>query len=324
VIHDYVWEFWNDETVVAEYQDRVMKNTASTGGGYLSEELKNNISNAHYAQIVNTLNQTGTLDRIAKELRLEMQGKLYDKLCAIAAQLNTVNTIKVIVKVDPDCEEYDDVDVSKIPIYFKVPNSAHKDLWKGETDKDGVLNFTCTTLGFLDAGSPKEVVATVEGPAGKDEEFSAELKLVGKGKTTVVEITIGSPKLEGTWKLDATCTYAKLDASLQYMDAMADLYGSGDEYRKVRGETTESMKGQKGQFPDLVMDGMEYIWKVSKEGGYYVITSPDFDNKSSLGGTQYRIKFNGRKQFTGTIETRGYLGQKENIMKFDVVGTRIK
>jgi len=322
VIHDYVWEFWNDETVVAEYQDRIMKNTASTGGGYLSEELKNNISNDYYAQIVNTLNQTGTLDRIAKDLRLEMQGKLYDKLCAIAAQLNTVNNIKVIVKVDPDCEEYADVDVSKIPIYFKVPNNAHKDLWKGETDKDGVLNFTCTTLGFLDAGSPKEVVATVKGPAGKDEEFSAELKLVGKGKTTVVEITIGSPKLEGTWKLDATVVEMTLDASLQYMDAMADMYGSGDEYRKERANVVAGLKGQKAQLPDLKLDGIEYLMDVKREGQYFVISSKNYSDKTALGRAQYKIKFTSNKSFVGTYEAYNNLGGKENKTLMDLKGTR--
>jgi len=322
VIRDYVWEFWNNDLVVAEYQERVMKNTASTGGGYLSEELKTNISNEQYAQIVNTLNQTGTLDRIAKDLRLEMQGKLYDKLCAIAAQLNTVNTIKVIVKVDPGCEEYADVDVSKIPIHFKVPNSAHKDLWKGETDKDGVLNFTCTTLGFLDAGSPKEVVATVEGPARKDEEFSAEFKLVGKGKTTVVEITIGSPKLEGTWKLDATVTEMTLDASLQYMDEFADFYGSGDEYRKERANMVAGLKGQKAQLPDLKLDGIEYLMDVKREGQYYVISSKNYSDKTALGRVQYRIRFTSNKTFEGKYEAYNNVGGKENMTKMDLKGTR--
>ena len=82
VIRDYVWEFWNDESVVAEYQSRVMR-TGATGGGYLNEELKQNISNAHFASIIRTLNETNIFERIVKETRLDMQSKLYDKLCYI-------------------------------------------------------------------------------------------------------------------------------------------------------------------------------------------------------------------------------------------------
>lgn len=325
-LNDYVTEFWQNELTVAQYQERVMSQHTATGGGGLNQQLMNDISNNQLASIVNTLDKSGVFDRIMKELRLEAMGKLYDQLCKMQTQLNIEYSIKVIVKKDQDAEEYGEISLANLPIRFIVSNAAHKDLWKGTTDKNGEMDFRCTALGYVDAGCPSSVEVEIPNPvAGEEPEvFSGELKLGSSGKTTIVEILIGTPKLEGTWKLDATCTFAKLDASLQYMDAMADLYGSGDEYRKARAETTESMKGQKAQFPDLVMDGMEYIWKVTKESGFVVITSPDFDNKNSLGGTQYRIKFNGRKQFTGTIETRSYLGDKENIMKFDVIGTRIK
>jgi hypothetical protein len=324
VIHDYVWEFWGNESTVAAYIDRVTTGTGFTGGGFLSEKLKKDISDEQYASIIKTLNETNVFERIVKELRLEMQGKLYDKLCLIQAELNKVNHIKIVAKVDPECEDYADISVSGLDVSFNISNTAHGKQWTGTTDKNGEMEFNCTTLGFLDAGSPGQVDITIDGPEGEEEVFSGDLKLAGNGKTTLVEITIGSPKLEGTWKLDATCTFANLDASLQYMDGMADLYGSGDEYRETRSEVTNSMVGKKAEMPDLVMDGMEYIWKVTKENGYIVITSPGFDDTKGLGGTQYKIKFNGRKQFTGTMETHSFLGDKSNVMKFDVVGTRIK
>lgn len=325
-LHDYVWEFWNDETTVAAYMDRITSGHGFTGGGGLNEKLKTDISNNHLSEIVHVLNETGIFERIIKELRIEAQSKLWDQLNLMKDKLNIIYNINVIVKLDPECEDYKEISVSGLNIRFVTSNPAHKDLWKGKSDSSGEMFFQCTALGYVDAGCPTTVEVEVPSPTagGEPEIFSGEMKLGSSGKTTVVEIIIGSPKLEGTWKLDATCTFAKLDASLQYMDGMADLYGSGDEYRKVRAETTESMKGQKGQFPDLVMDGMEYIWKVTRENGFIVITSPGFEDKKGLGGTQYRIKFQGPKKFTGTIETRGYLGDKENIMKFDVIGTRIK
>lgn len=323
-LHDYAYEFWNNPEVVAQYLEKT--GLYSTGFGGLNEDLKKEISENQLKSIVRTLYGSSVFDRIMKELRLEAMSKLYDRLCYIKDQYNIEYPIKVIVKKDPESEDFKDADISSLPVRFVVNNPVHKDLWKGSTDKNGEMDFRCTALGYVDAGCPTsvevEVPSAVDG--GKSEVFSGDMKLGSSGKTTVVEIIIGSPKLEGTWKLDATITFMKLDASLQYMDAMADFYGSGDEYRKERANVTEGMKGQKAKLPDLVMDGMENIWKVTKEGGFIVITSPGFEDKKGLGGSQYRIKFNGRKQFTGTMESRGYLGTKENVTKFDIVGTRIK
>ncbi len=324
VIHDYVWEFWKDESVVGEYQDRVMKNTGATGGGYLNEQLKKDISDEHFASIIKTLNETNIFERIVKEIRLDMQGKLYDKLCYIQKELNKVNKIRVIVKIDPECEEYADVDVSGLAVQFNVASDVHKKLWTGTTDKDGELLFNCTTLGFLDAGSPQEVIVTVAGPAGKDEEFTGELNLEGNGKTTVVEIMIGSPKLEGTWKLDATVTKMTMDASLQYIDNMADMYGSGDEYYKERDKVEQEMKGKKAQLPDLRLDGIEYMMDVKKEGQYYVIQSKRFDDPEALGVVQYKIRFTGRNSFEGKYVGINHLRGKENRTEMDLKGTRIK
>jgi len=323
VIRDYVWEFWNDESVVAEYQSRVMR-TGATGGGYLNEELKQNISNAHFASIIRTLNETNIFERIVKETRLDMQSKLYDKLCYIKNELNKVNKIQVILKKDPECNEYNDVDISGVPIHFDVSADAHKKLWIGKTDKDGEFLFNCTTLGYIDAGAPHEAIATVKGPAGKEEEFSGELKLAGEGKTSVIEIIIGAPKLEGTWKLDATIVKMTLDASLQYMDQMADFYGSGDDYRKERKKVEDQMKGQKAQLPDLKLDGIEYIMDVKREGQYYVIQSKNFNDNTALGSVQYKIRFTGKNSFEGTYIGLNHLNGKENRTEMDIKGTRIK
>jgi hypothetical protein len=145
--------------------------------------------------------------------------------------------------------------------------------------------------------------------------YTGELKLAAAGKTTVVDVLIGKPKLAGTWKLDA---------SLQYMDKFADMYGSGDAYRKERKNLEEGLKGRKTPLPDLVLDGMERLWKISKEGDYTVITAPAFDDPQSLGGSRYKIRFKNRTALEGTFEARGRVGGKENLTRFQIVGTRIK
>ncbi len=321
-MHDYVWEFWGNPEVVADYLERT--GLYSTGFGGLNENLKKEISEAHLSSIVNTLHGSGVFDKLIKQLKLEAMGRLYDQLCSIQTQLNKVNKIKVIAKVDPECEEYEDVSVSGLKVTFKVSNAVHEKLWTGTTDKDGVFDFQCTTLGYVDAGCPTEVSVMVTGPAGKEEEFSGEMKLAGEGKTTTVEIIIGAPKLEGTWKLDATITKMTMDASLQYMDQMADFYGSGDDYRQERKKIEEDMKGQKAQLPDLKLDGIEYLMDVKREGQYYVIQSKNFNDNTALGSVQYKIKFTSRNTFEGTYVGLNHLNGKENRTEMNLIGKRIK
>lgn len=325
LIRDYTMEFWNSDVVVAEYMDLAMKRDHRfTGGGYLSEELKNNIANEQYNSIMHTLVQTNVFKRITTELTQEMQWNLFQQLNKIKDKLNVVNTVRVVVKLDPECEEYNDVEVGGLKVTFEVSNPVHKKLWEGTTDKDGILDFKCTTLGYVDAGCPTLVKVIVKGPAGKDEEFTGEMALAGSGKTTVVEIMIGAPKLEGTWKLDATITKMTMDASLQYMDQMADFYGSGDDYRKERKNVEEQMKGQKAQLPDLKLDGIEYIMDVKREGQYYIIQSKNFNDNTALGSVQYKIKFTSRNTFEGTYIGLNHLNGKENRTEMDLKGTRLK
>jgi hypothetical protein len=323
VVHDYVWEFWADETVVAAYMDRVTTGTGFTGGGYLSEQLKKDISDVHFASIIKTLNETNVFERIVKELRIEMQGKLFDKLCGLQKKMNQVHPIKVILAKDEESDEYEDVDLSGLPIEFKISNIAHGEQWTGESNKDGEMEFSCTLLGYLDAGSPTLVEVTVEGPAGKEEVFSGELKLAEAGKTTVVEITIGAPALEGVWSLSATCTYADLSASLQYFDSGSGMYGVDQaEMDAAKKETENAMIGKKVELPDLDFDMIIPIWEVTRSGKTYTVTSPTFNKKGGLGGSKYEITFTGKDSFTGTLETISHVGDKSNVMKYDVVGKR--
>jgi hypothetical protein len=328
---DYVWEFWKDETTVAAYMDRVTKGHGFTGGGGLNEKLKTDISNNQLAEIVHVLNETGIFERIIKELRIEAQGRLYDQLCIVKDKLNIEYKIKVIAKPDPDSPEYKDIEVSGLDVRFVVSNPTHTDLWKGTTNSDGEMDFKCTALGYVDAGAPVVVEIDVPSPADKKkvDTFSGEMKLGSSGKTTIVEIQIGAPKLEGIWKIEGVCKVAKLDASFSGIDAFAEgydyvMYGSKQNYDDAKRETEKAMIGQKSELPNLEMDGIEYIWKVSRQGEYYIIESPTFSNPESLGGSKYKIRFTGKDTFEGEMETNGNYGGKSNYLKYDVNGSRIR
>jgi ribosomal protein L40E len=322
VIKDYVWEFWQDESVVGEYMSRVNKATGFTGGGYLNEQLKKDISDEHFASIINTLNKTGVFDRIVKEIRLDMQGKLYDRLCYIQKELNSIHRIQIIVKQDPEDEEFDDINLSDLPLQFTVSNPVHKDMWKGKTDKNGEMEFHCTNLGYLDAGCPEAVEVTIEDGEDNEIVFSGALNLQKADKTTVVEIIIGGPKLDGVWAIDAVCTEAIMDASLQYLESFSDKMGTSEEFEEGKKQTTNALIGKKVDIPDVDFDMIMPIWDKSKEGKYHVISSPGFEDKDRLGGTQYKIMLTGRNSFEGTMETRSNYGGKTNIMKYKITGRK--
>jgi hypothetical protein len=322
VIKDYVWEFWQDESIVGEYMGRVNKATGFTAGGYLNEQLKKDISGDHLASIINTLNKTGVFDRIVKEIRLDMQGKLYDRLCYVQKELNSMHHIKITVKQDPEDEEFDDINLSDLPLQFTVSNPVHKDMWKGKTDKNGEMEFYCTNLGFLDAGCPEAVEVTIEDGEDNEVVFSGPLNLQKAGKTTVVEIIVGGPKLEGVWSIDAVCTEAVLNASLQYVESFAEDLGAAEEVAEGKKETTNAMIGKKIDVPDVDFDMIMPIWDKSKEGKYHVISSPGFEDKDRLGGTQYKVMLTGRNSFEGTMETRSNFGGKANIMKYKITGKK--
>ncbi len=308
-----------------------MEKVGFSGGGGLNEKLKEDISNNHLAEIVHVLNETGIFERIIKELRLEAQGKLYDQLVLMKNKLNLEYPIKIVVKLDPECEEYEDVSIGGLNVRFVTSNPYHKDLWTGTTDRNGEMEFRYTALGYVDAGAPNIIEVEVPSAADKDkvEVFSGEMKLGSSEKLTVVEIIIGAPKLEGVWKVEGTCTAAKLDASFSAIDEFASsydyvMYGSEGNYNDAKKEAEKAMIGTTTPLADFDMNGIELIWMVKKEGEYYIIESPTFADKESLGGSKYKIKFTGKDSFEGVMEATGNIGGKSNHLKYDVKGTRIR
>ncbi|PLW92045.1 MAG: hypothetical protein C0592_12800 [Marinilabiliales bacterium] len=139
----------------------------------------------------------------------------------------------------------------------------------------------------------------------------------------MVEITIGAPTLEGVWSVEGTCTFADLSASLQYFDDGAAFYGSDQsEMDAAKKEVANSMIGTKQPLPDIDFDMIANVWKISRSGKTYTITSPTFDDKSRIGGSEYVIEFTGKDTFKGTMESWSKFGDEYNVFKYDIKGKR--
>ena len=298
-LHDYAWEFWNDPSVIATYMEKVMPGHVNTGLGGLNQKLMDDISGNQLASIVNTLDQILVFKRLMKELRMDSMSKLYDLLCRMQAGLNAEYPIKVVVRNDESNQKSKQQNLGNLSVRFVTSNPVHKDMWKGKTDKDGEMEFSCTALGYVDAGCPKRVEVEIPNPvAGKQPQiFSGTMRLAGKGKQTIVEIKIGSQKLEGKWQVQRELVSSTL---------------KNPELNK---------NYQRAYELNFDADWMKN-WNIRNEGSGYVATEPGFGKPGNGIYFEYRIQFNGPDALSGTMAVQ--VGNPENKLNFSITGTRKK
>ncbi len=298
-LHDYAWEFWNDQTVIATYMEKVMPGHVNTGLGGLNQKLMDDISGNQLASIVHTLDEIQVFKRLMKELRMDSMSKLYDLLCRMQSGLNTEYPIKVVVRNDESNQKAKQQNLGNLNVRFVTSNPVHKEMWKGKTDKDGEMEFSCTALGYVDAGCPKRVEVEIPNPvAGKQPQIlSGTMKLAGKGKLTIVEIKIGSQKLEGKWQVQ----------------------------RELVSSTLKNQEIPKNYERDYELNfGADWIknWNIREEGSGYIITEPGFGKPGNGIYFEYRIQFNGLDALSGTMVVQA--GNPENKLNFTISGTRKK
>ena len=92
-IDRYTKQFWEDETVVAYYQDEAMK-YGFTGGGGLNQAIMDELSRNHKIELLQGLLQP-VFGQISRKLAAEQQTELRKVLDELAKQLNTLVTIQV-------------------------------------------------------------------------------------------------------------------------------------------------------------------------------------------------------------------------------------
>ena len=157
-IDRYTKQFWEDETVVAYYQDEAMK-YGFTGGGGLNQAIMDELSRNHKIELLQGLLQP-VFGQISRKLAAEQQTELRKVLDELAKQLNTLVTIQVFDSAYDQAEpkplksSYAGYIARIAPLAEEVKD---KEKWQQVLDNEGKASLPFRILGHLMAGSPNKI-----------------------------------------------------------------------------------------------------------------------------------------------------------------------
>jgi len=157
-IDRYTKQFWEDETMVAYYQDRAM-NYGFTGGGGLNQSIMDEISKNYKIELLQGLLQP-VFGQISRKLAAEQEAQVRKELDYIAKQLNTLVTVQVFDSVydaaasKPVKATYAGYIARIAPLAEEVTD---KDKWQQVIDNEGKASLPFRIMGHLMAGSPNKV-----------------------------------------------------------------------------------------------------------------------------------------------------------------------
>jgi len=157
-IDRYTKQFWEDETVVAYYQDEAMK-YGFTGGGGLNQAIMDELSRNHKIELLQGLLQP-VFGQISRKLAAEQQTELRKVLDELAKQLNTLVTIQVFDSAYDQAEpkplksSYAGYIARIAPLAEEVKD---KEKWQQVIDNEGKASLPFRILGHLMAGSPNKI-----------------------------------------------------------------------------------------------------------------------------------------------------------------------
>ncbi len=174
-IDRYCWQFWEDETIVAAYQDQAQKN-GFTGGGGLNEDMKDKISGRQKNDLLN-YSLEAVFMQIGRVLAREHENQVEKELNAIAKELNKIVEVQVFDssfdEADPKPEkaQYTGYIARIAPLDERVTD---KEKWQIEIDEEGKASLYFRVLGHIMAGSPNkvEIVNPVDDEVIKEVEFT--------------------------------------------------------------------------------------------------------------------------------------------------------
>ncbi|MGB5822630.1 MAG: hypothetical protein WBH44_01030 [Proteocatella sp.] len=149
-IDSYTRAFWNlPEEDQAFWQSEVQK-TGFSGGGGLSEALKNEISAAAKAELVKTLQET-VFNRLERTVRADLTESYRKELIALKNYLNKVTNVLITENLkENEKSEYEGYTVRFAPLN----DDAKKANWTGKIKEDGTVKTVFTALGHIQSGAP--------------------------------------------------------------------------------------------------------------------------------------------------------------------------
>jgi hypothetical protein len=167
-IDHYCAQFWQDETVVAFYQDQAQKN-GFTGGGGLNQSIMNEISNNQKFELLQGTLQP-VFSNISRKMAIEREEQVRKELDAIAKELNKIVTIQLFESandsVDPKAykSKYAGYIARIAPLADEVMD---KEKWQQVIDNQGKASLPFRILGHIMAGAPNKI--EIVSPDNKNE-----------------------------------------------------------------------------------------------------------------------------------------------------------
>lgn len=154
IITDYVYEFWQDETDIAEYYQLANK-TAIAGGGGLNDEIMKKISESAKADLINT-SLDPVFRTLSKNIALQVHQEYVAEMKALEALLNEKISLHIFEKNNLSRDKSAEYANAKYQLY---PIDALIDVkeWQGELDANGEGTMVFTTLAHLLNGAPDEL-----------------------------------------------------------------------------------------------------------------------------------------------------------------------
>lgn len=150
-IEQNVNSFWQDELEMAAYQEQVMSN-ASTGGGGLNEGLKKEITDAKRTELINRLQPV--FNQLEKRIGWYLRDQYRLELEKAKKEFNKVINV-TIEEVVPDGAQalFNGYTVKFAPL----SDDAVEKTWTGKLNSSGQAKTKFTLLGHMQSGSPNTI-----------------------------------------------------------------------------------------------------------------------------------------------------------------------
>ncbi|WP_461205986.1 hypothetical protein [Clostridium sp. DL1XJH146] len=195
-VDKYCNMFWQDETMVAFYQDKAMEN-GFTGGGGLNEEMKKEISENHKYELF-----TGYLQpvfaQIGKKLKLQQQQEVTKQLDLIKDELNKVMTINIVDTGAEEKKEKSKYSGYTARIAPLSDNVEDPEKWATVIDDQGKCTLKFRILGHVMAGKPTQIELVPPG----EETAEKTLDFIVEPPELTIDLKEEVPTLDelvGTW-----------------------------------------------------------------------------------------------------------------------------
>ncbi len=257
----YAKELWGNDEEIAYWQSQVMKKTNFTGGGGLSEDLREELIK-NLKEMLKQYN-SAVISTLSRKYLKRIRENAVNSRKRIIKFLNKKHRITLRV-VNEKGKLLKGFGGKKIGL--KISSKEKQKFWVTKVNKAGVGYLFCTNLGYVNAGFPKKAFLEIEG--GKEPVYVFTKFRLKDTSNINVDFVIESKGFEGVWKGSYRVTEVPFKKYITDMVAKGLLVSSIAKDKKDAYNTASSM--------------------VTEEPGLRNPQSLHLDI-TSLGGARYKI-----------------------------------